>query len=97
MAGPEHTKAVMCRTQDYKYVRRLYGSDELYDLKAGPMELTNRIDDHGGSCFSPYQASLDCREVQNLFSVEHLIAKVLSRGRGRMSPVGKDQRIKGNE
>lgn len=43
--GPEHTKAVMCRTQDYKYVRRLYESDELYDLKADPMELTNRIDE----------------------------------------------------
>jgi len=43
--GPEHTKAVMCRTKDYKYVRRLYESDELYDLRADPMELTNRIDD----------------------------------------------------
>ena len=34
--GPEHTKAVMCRTKDYKYVRRLYESDELYDLRADP-------------------------------------------------------------
>jgi len=43
--GPEHTKAIMCRTQDYKYVRRLYESDELYDLRNDPQELHNRIDD----------------------------------------------------
>jgi arylsulfatase A-like enzyme len=43
--GPEHTKAVMCRTRDYKYVRRLYEADELYDLRADPRELDNRIDD----------------------------------------------------
>ena len=43
--GPEHTKAVMCRTADYKYVRRLYEQDELYDLRADPGELHNRIDD----------------------------------------------------
>ena len=43
--GPEHTKAVMCRTRDFKYVRRLYEPDELYDLRRDPQELTNRIDD----------------------------------------------------
>jgi arylsulfatase A-like enzyme len=43
--GPEHTKGIMCRTEDYKYVRRLYESDELYDLGADPGELHNRIDD----------------------------------------------------
>jgi len=43
--GPEHTKAVMCRTRDFKYVRRLYESDELYDLHHDPMELHNRIGD----------------------------------------------------
>jgi arylsulfatase A-like enzyme len=43
--GPEHTKAVMCRTRDFKYVRRLYESDELYDLHHDPKELHNRIDD----------------------------------------------------
>ena len=42
---PEHTKAVMCRTQQYKYVRRLYEQDELYDLKEDPFELNNRIED----------------------------------------------------
>jgi len=43
--GGEHTKAVMCRTKEFKYVRRLYESDELYDLRADPAELHNRIDD----------------------------------------------------
>jgi arylsulfatase A-like enzyme len=43
--GPEHSKAVMCRTKEWKYVRRLYEQDELYDLRADPQELHNRIDD----------------------------------------------------
>jgi len=43
--GPEHTKAVMCRTKEYKYVRRLYEKDELYDLRQDPGETVNRIDD----------------------------------------------------
>jgi hypothetical protein len=43
--GPEYTKAVMCRTAQFKYVRRLYEPDELYDLQADPGELHNRIDD----------------------------------------------------
>lgn len=43
--GPAHGKAVMCRTRDHKYVYRLYESDELYDLRADPGELDNRIDD----------------------------------------------------
>jgi arylsulfatase A-like enzyme len=43
--GPEHTKAVMCRTQRYKYVRRLHEDDELYDLQADPGEQVNRIHD----------------------------------------------------
>ena len=40
-----HTKAVMCRTEDYKYVYRLYEQDELYDLKSDPHEQNNRIHD----------------------------------------------------
>ena len=42
--GPEHTKAVMCRTKTHKYVRRLYEKDELYNLAADPQELRNQID-----------------------------------------------------
>jgi arylsulfatase A-like enzyme len=40
-----HTKAIMCRTIDHKYVRRLYEGDELYDLRRDPAELRNCIDD----------------------------------------------------
>lgn len=43
--GPEHTKAVMCRTRRYKYVRRVYEQDELYDLEQDPGETVNRIGD----------------------------------------------------
>lgn len=42
---PEHTKAAMCRTHDYKYVRRMYEPDELYDLRTDPQEIENRIAD----------------------------------------------------
>lgn len=42
--GPEHTKAVMCRTKDFKFVRRLYEQDELYDLRNDPGEVRNQID-----------------------------------------------------
>ncbi|MGH7144962.1 MAG: sulfatase-like hydrolase/transferase [Planctomycetota bacterium] len=37
--------AVMCRTDRFKFVRRLYEADELYDLRADPGELRNLIDD----------------------------------------------------
>ncbi|MGG1518653.1 sulfatase-like hydrolase/transferase [Paenibacillus oryzisoli] len=43
--GPEHTKAAMVRTHRYKYVRRFYEQDELYDLANDPGETTNRIED----------------------------------------------------
>lgn len=43
--GPEHTKAVMCRTREFKYTRRLYEMDELYDLRDDPAELVNRVTD----------------------------------------------------
>ena len=39
-----HSKATMCRTEDFKYIRRLYGEDELYDLRADPAETDNLID-----------------------------------------------------
>ncbi len=43
--GPEHGKATMVRDGRYKYVRRMYEQDELYDLQSDPGELDNRIDD----------------------------------------------------
>lgn len=42
---PQHTKAMMIRDYDYKYVYRLYEDDEFYDLKADPDEKENRIHD----------------------------------------------------
>jgi len=43
--GPFHGKAAMCRTRKYKYVRRLYEQDELYDLEKDPQEICNLIGD----------------------------------------------------
>ena len=40
-----HGKAVMIRSKKWKYVRRLYDVDELYDLEADPDEVHNRYDD----------------------------------------------------
>ena len=38
-----HTKAAMCRTSRYKYVRRASEADELYDLMEDPGETRNLI------------------------------------------------------
>lgn len=43
--APYHTKAAMCRTNNYKYTMRLYEPDELYDLRNDPGETTNVIDE----------------------------------------------------
>lgn len=40
-----HGKGCMLRMGELKYVMRLYGSDELYDLSKDPEELQNRIGD----------------------------------------------------
>lgn len=42
--GPEHTKAVMCRTGTHKYVKRFDEQDGLYDLQTDPQETCNLID-----------------------------------------------------
>ncbi len=38
-----HTKATMIRSENYKYIKRLYEEDEFYDLKADHGETTNEI------------------------------------------------------
>ncbi|KKL92886.1 hypothetical protein LCGC14_1880240, partial [marine sediment metagenome] len=43
--GPYHGKAIMCRTKDFKYNRRFYERDELYDLNNDPEEINNLIND----------------------------------------------------
>lgn len=40
-----HTKALMCRTDGWKYVYRLYENDELYDLSNDPDETRNLAKD----------------------------------------------------
>jgi arylsulfatase A-like enzyme len=42
---PAHNRAAMCRTQEFKYVRRHAESDELYDLRVDPGEANNVIAD----------------------------------------------------
>jgi arylsulfatase A-like enzyme len=42
---PWHGKAAMCRTASYKYVRRRYEGDELYDLESDPGETNNLADE----------------------------------------------------
>ncbi len=39
-----HTKATMCRTQKFKYIKRAYEKDEFYDLQNDPGEINNLID-----------------------------------------------------
>lgn len=40
-----HTKATMCRTKDFKYIKRAYEKDELYNLQNNPGEINNIIDE----------------------------------------------------
>jgi len=40
-----HGKAVMIRSKKWKYVRRLYDTDELYDMENDPDEVHNLIND----------------------------------------------------
>jgi len=53
--GPQNTKATMCRTREYKYVRRLYEQDELYDLLHDPHETNNIVAD---PAYAPILAQL---------------------------------------
>ena len=42
----KHTKATMCRTKDFKYVRRAFELDEAYDLVKDPGETINVFNKH---------------------------------------------------
>ncbi|NLN46266.1 MAG: sulfatase-like hydrolase/transferase [Clostridiaceae bacterium] len=59
--GPEHTKAIMIRTKQWKYVYRVYEKHELYDLENDPNETENRIDDPAAA---EVLASLKLRMLQ---------------------------------
>lgn len=43
--GPEHSKAIMVRTEKYKYVYRVGELHELYDLEKDPNEYFNVVND----------------------------------------------------
>lgn len=45
LGGLYHTKAAMCRTHDFKYIRRHYEQDELYDVRNDPQETRNLAND----------------------------------------------------
>jgi arylsulfatase A-like enzyme len=74
--GPTHTKAVMCRTHDYKYVRRLYEQDELYDLRADPGECVNRIDD---PALADVQRAMQDRLLDFLLATGDVVPPTLDR------------------
>jgi arylsulfatase A-like enzyme len=44
---PYHSKAAMCRTDEFIYVRRLSERDDLYDLREDPGELHNVVEEAG--------------------------------------------------
>ena len=54
-----HTKAAMIRTENYKYVLRLYEKDEFYDLKKG--ESVNLIDE------AEYQSEIEAMKEKLLY------------------------------
>ena len=43
--GEAHAKGFMLRDERYKYISRITGEDELYDMRADPREERNIIDD----------------------------------------------------
>lgn len=58
-----HSKAIMCRTSTHKYVYRLLGRDELYDLLKDPEEEQNRISDQA---YEPIRRQMEHRVLQFL-------------------------------
>ena len=66
--GAEHTKAVMLRTKEYKYVLRLYETDEFYVLAEG--EEQNRIDD---PAYKDVIAELRSKLLEWLFSTSDTV------------------------
>ena len=39
-----HTKATMCRSKKFKYIKRAYEKDGFYDLQNDPGETINLVD-----------------------------------------------------
>ncbi len=71
--GPEHTKAIMCRTERFKYVYRHDETDELYDLAEDPRELLNRS---GDPALAAVEAGLKNRIFQWLVETADVVPPV---------------------
>lgn len=71
-----HSKAIMCRTHTHKYVYRLDGRDELYDLRDDPHEERNRIND---PIFQPILQELQNRVLKFLVETGDVVRKTPDR------------------
>ncbi len=71
--GRAHGRAVMIRSIDHKYVRRLDGKDEFYDLGADPFELDNRIAD---PAYAPVVAAMKERLLTWYLDTSDIVPRV---------------------
>ena len=71
-----HGKAVMCRSERYKYVRRHYEMDEFYDLLEDPGETINRIDDQ---TYAPTIAQLRERMLRFFMETSDVVPHTIDR------------------
>lgn len=95
-----HAKSTMIRSKDYKYVSRIIGQDEFYDLKKDPQEKTNCIHE---KCYEKEIAKLQValmkwmqatsdvvpHELDSRFTPEMLWNKVKG-----MCPEGKEDEVR---
>lgn len=67
---PEHTKAMMIRDKNYKYVYRLYEEDEFYDLENDPRERKNQINN---PMFEEEIAGFQMRMLKHFFETADVV------------------------
>lgn len=79
--GPYHTKAVMIRDQEHKYVFRQYEKDEFYCLLSDPQEQNNQIDEpQVQPLIEQYRAALLRKIIETMdFVPERLDAREIMR------------------
>lgn len=63
----------MIRTSSHKYIHRISGHHELYDLIADPEEMTNQIDN---PAFAPVLADLRARLLERMIEAESTLPEV---------------------
>ncbi len=95
MSDGTHTKATMCRTKNFKYIKRLYENDEFYDLTKDKEERINLIENseykneiamHKEYLLEWYQETCDIVPLKkdSRFSCLHLKNILEKRGQGAM-------------